>query len=274
MTAGHPVRERRPPGRAGPALPRLLLIALLLAGVLVGLRGGFTAPGLHGPLRHDSVAVGAALEAMLAVLLAVLLVWDRQRPTGDFATRRLRVVLRALLLAGLAAIPIVLLAYGPLRGPLPAEGHARPLPAQSLRASHAQHSSSAHLPLTGLLYTLLGLVLLAAIVACVLLLRRRRRRGTACHPRRPRWRTGSGPGCAPRCCPASGDGRAGRRQGRYHRLLPGHGTEPGRGRGGPDETPTPRPNSWTGPQRPAWSARPRPGSSPGCSTRRGFPGTG
>ncbi|MGP7996396.1 MAG: DUF4129 domain-containing protein [Streptosporangiaceae bacterium] len=173
MTAGHPVRERRPPGRAGPALPRLLLIALLLAGVLVGLRGGFTAPGLHGPLRHDSVAVGAALEAMLAVLLAVLLVWDRQRPTGDFATRRLRVVLRALLLAGLAAIPIVLLAYGPLRGPLPAQGHARPLPAQSLRASHAQHSSSAHLPLTGLLYTLLGLVLLAAIVACVLLLRRR-----------------------------------------------------------------------------------------------------
>ena len=165
-------RDRGGPGGRPPGLTRLIIVALLLAGVLVGLRGDFRSPGLHGPLRHDGVAVGAALEAVLAGLLVILLVQERRRPAGDFATRRLRVALRAVLLAGLAAIPIVLLAYGPLRGPLPAQGHrAQPLPAASLRPS-AHQSPAAHLPLSALLYTLLGLVLLAAIVACVLLLRR------------------------------------------------------------------------------------------------------
>ena len=67
----------------GPALARLLLTALLIAAVLVGLRGGFTLHGWRGPYRRDAVAVGAGLEVALAALLVALLVRSRQ-PGNDF----------------------------------------------------------------------------------------------------------------------------------------------------------------------------------------------
>ena len=162
-------------GVQGGRTPGLVLLALLLGGVLVGLRGGYAPPGLRGPLRHDGIGVGAALEAVLAVLLAALLVWQRRQPAADFATRRLRTVLRAVLVAGLVTIPIVLVADRPLRGPLPPRtvtGLPRPA-APSARPTHLTRSAPIHLPLTALLYTLAGIVLLAAVVACVLLLRRR-----------------------------------------------------------------------------------------------------
>ena len=161
-------------GGSPPGTLRLILVALFLAGVLVGLRGGFTPPRLHGPLHRDGIAVSLGLEAVLAVLLGTLLARQRRAPTDDFATRRLRLVLRAVLLAGLVAIPIALLGYGPLRGPLPTHSRSsRPLPAApSLGPTRAARSAPAHLPLAAVFYTLAGLVLLAAVVACVLLLRR------------------------------------------------------------------------------------------------------
>ena len=171
MTAGEPgVQRGRPPGLT------LVLVGLLLVGVLVGLRGGFIPPALRGPLRHDGIGVGTALEAVLAILLAALLVRQRRQPAADFATRRLRTVLRAVLLAGLVTIPIALLADRPLRGRLPTRPGTGPrLPAApSLRPTRVPRPAPIHLPLAALLYTLLGIVLLAAIVACVLLLRRRR----------------------------------------------------------------------------------------------------
>ena len=61
----------------GPALARLLLTALLIAGVLVGLRGGFALHGWHGPYRRDGIAIGVTLEAILAGLLVALLVRGR-----------------------------------------------------------------------------------------------------------------------------------------------------------------------------------------------------
>ncbi len=109
MTAGEPRI-----GRGRPAGLAVLLTGLLIIGVLVGLRGGFAAPGLHGPLRRDGIGVGAALEAVLAILLIALLARQRRQPTAGFATRRLRTVLRAGLLAGLPAIPLALLADRPL----------------------------------------------------------------------------------------------------------------------------------------------------------------
>ena len=175
------VQGGRPPGwkervQAGRP-PGLILVALLLAGVAVGLRGGFAAPGLRGPLRHDGIGVGAGLEAVLAILLIALLVRQRRQPAAGFATRRLRTVLRAVLLAGLAAIPLALLAYRPLRGRLPPQTRTGPrLPAApSVRPTRMFRSAPVHLPLAALLYTLLGIVLLAAVVACVVLLRRRPR---------------------------------------------------------------------------------------------------
>ncbi len=178
MTAGEAGERPDVAGQAGRGRPSgftLILTGLLLVGVLVGLRGGFVSPGLRGPLRHDGIGVGAALEAVLAILLIALLIRQRRQPAADFATRRLRTGLRAVLLAGVIAIPAALLASTRLRGHPPARlrtGH--PLPtAPSVRPTHLPRPAAVHLPLTALLYTLLGLLLLAAIVACVLLLRRR-----------------------------------------------------------------------------------------------------
>ena len=172
------VPGREPPQTSalrGQALARLLLTTLLIAGVLVGLRGGFALHGWHGPYHQDGVAIGVGLEIILAGLLVAVLVRGR-RPSDDFRVDRVRGVLRAALLAGLAAIPAVLLLAVPL--------HPHPLPPQPLptapqptvrptltRPPHPGHAF--RLPLAGILYALLILALIGGIVACVVLLRRR-----------------------------------------------------------------------------------------------------
>lgn len=176
MTAGQGAGERRIQRGRPPALT-VVIAGLLLAGMLVGLRGGFANLGLHGPLRHDGIGVGAALEAVLIAALSALLIWQRRRPAADFATRRLRTVLRGALLAGVIAIPAALLADAPLRGRQRLRAPTGPrlpaAPTARARPTRLPKPAPVHLPLTAVLYTLLGLVLLAAVVACVLLLRRR-----------------------------------------------------------------------------------------------------
>jgi hypothetical protein len=159
----------------GPALARLLLAALLIGGVLVGLRGGFALHGWRGPYHRDGVAIGIGLEAVLASLLIALLIRGR-RPSDDFRVLRIRSVLRFALLAGLVTIPAVLLLAVPLHPhPLPPQ----PLPAQPQPAVRSTPTRPPHpsapfrLPLTGLLYALLVLALIGGIVVCVVLLRRR-----------------------------------------------------------------------------------------------------
>jgi hypothetical protein len=181
VPAGEPAQTGRAPEPSspgplrGPALARLLLTALLVAGVLIGLRGGFTLHGWHGPYRRDGIAVGVILEVILAGLLVALLVRGR-RPSDDFRVHRLRGVLRTALLAGLVAIPAVLIFAVPL--------HPHPLPPQPLptqpqptgvpTVTRAPHPAPAfRLPLAGILYALLILALIGGIVACVVLLRRR-----------------------------------------------------------------------------------------------------
>jgi hypothetical protein len=181
VPAGEPAQTGRAaePGSAstlrGPALARLLLTALLVAGVLVGLRGGFALHGWHGPYRRDGIAIGVTLEVVLAALLVALLVRGR-RPSDDFRVQRLRGVLRAGLLAGLAAIPAVLILAVPLHPhPLPPQR----LPTQSQPTARPSLTRPPHpapafrLPLAGILYALLILALIGGIVACVVLLRRR-----------------------------------------------------------------------------------------------------
>ena len=219
----------------GPALARLLLTALLIAAVLVGLRGGFTLHGWRGPYRRDGIAVGIALEAVLAALLITLLIRGRH-PSDDFRVQRLRGVLRSALIAALLVFPTILLLAKPLHGhPLPPP-RPQPLPTTSATpaVTRATRPGSAfHVPLTGFLYALLVLALIAGIVACVVLLRRHQPGHDAEPPeaslaegqrRRPAGRGELGPARA---------GQPGRRPGRDHRLLRGHGAEPGRGRGGP-----------------------------------------
>jgi len=159
----------------GPARARLLLTALLIAAVLVGLRGGFTLHGWRGPYRRDAVAVGAGLEVALAALLVALLVRSRQ-PSNDFRIVRLRGVLRFALLAALVIIPAVLLLAAPLHP------HALPLrppptqapPTASPQVTRVPHPGpSFRVSFPDILYALLILVLIGGITACVVLLRRR-----------------------------------------------------------------------------------------------------
>ena len=158
----------------GPALARLLLTALLVAGVLVGLRGGFTLHGWRGPYHRDGIAVGAGLEAVLAGLLVALLIRGRQ-PSDNVRVLRLRSVLRAVLLAGLVAIPAVVLLSAPLhRRPLPPQPLPAPArPAASPRVAKIPHPGGTfRLSLPDVLYTLLVLALIGGIAVCVVLLRR------------------------------------------------------------------------------------------------------
>jgi Domain of unknown function (DUF4129) len=181
VPAGEPAQTGRAaePGSGsalrGPALARLLLTALLVAGVLVGLRGGFAVHGWHGPYRRDGIAIGVTLEVVLAGLLVALLVRGR-RPSDDFRVQRLRGVLRAALLAGLAAIPAVLILAVPLHPhPLPPlRLPTQPQPTVRPSLTRSPHPGPAfRLPLAGILYGLLILALIGGIVACVVLLRRR-----------------------------------------------------------------------------------------------------
>ena len=159
----------------GPALARLLLAALLIAAVLVGLRGGLALHGWRGPYHRDGIAIGIGLEAVLASLLIALLIRGRQ-PSDDFRVLRIRSILRFGLLAGLAAIPAVLLLAAPLHPhPLPPQ----PLPTQpqptvySTPTRPPRPSAPFTVPLTDVLYALLVLALIGGIVVCVVLLRRR-----------------------------------------------------------------------------------------------------
>jgi hypothetical protein len=181
VPADEPARTGRAPEPAsasalrGPALARLLLTALLVAGVLVGLRGGFALHGWHGPYRRDGIAVGVTLEVVLAGLLVALLVRGRW-PSDDLRVHRLRGVLRAALLAGLAAIPAVLILAVPLHPhPLPPQPPpTQPQPTARPSLTRPLHPAPAfRLPLAGILYALLILALIGGIVACVVLLRRR-----------------------------------------------------------------------------------------------------
>ncbi len=164
------------PGGAlhGPALARLLLTVLLIAAVLVGLRGGFTLHGWRGPYRRDGIAVGIALEAVLAGLLVALLIRGRH-PSDDFRVQRLRGVLRSVLVAALLVFPTVLLLAKPLHGHplLPPQPQPIPTTSATPAVTRAPRPAPAfHLSLPGILYALLVLALIAGIVACVVLLRR------------------------------------------------------------------------------------------------------
>jgi hypothetical protein len=157
-------------------LARLLLTALLLGAVLVGLRGGFTLHGWRGPYRRDGIAIGIALEAVLAALLITLLIRGRH-PSNDFRVQRLRGVLRSALIAALIIIPTVLLLAAPLHPhPLPPQ----PLPTQPPQTVYptpprpSRPTAPFHVLFTDVLYGLLVLALFAGIVVCVVLLRRRR----------------------------------------------------------------------------------------------------
>ena len=104
---------RGAPEAGRPAASRIPLVILLVAVVLIGLRGTLAAPHWNGPLHRDGTAVGAVLAVVLAVLLTATLIRGRRatrRPGPELAAvARLRGWLRAALSAGLIAVVILTL---------------------------------------------------------------------------------------------------------------------------------------------------------------------
>jgi hypothetical protein len=167
--------------RSGPGLswPLVLPLTLLVILGLAGLRGAVTAPRWNGPLRHDGLAIGLALEAILGILL-VLTTRRRSRamraapvggvPVNDVAAK-LRGVLTVVLGAGMiaVAVAIFLSLHLHLGGGVPAQPSvsAKPIPRRTLPPQSPQAVPGFRVPLTVLLYVLLVVLLVAAVLLSV-----------------------------------------------------------------------------------------------------------
>ena len=180
------------PRRGGPrwasdlSWPLVLPLTLLIILGLAGLRGAVTGPRWNGPLRHDEVVIGLALEVILGVLLA-LTIRRRSRasraatlsgaPPNDVPAK-LRGVLIFVLGAGMIAVAVGIVVGLHLRvsavaPPLP--GHSiKPRVQPTIRRAHLAPEGSFNVPLAAILYALLILALVAAVVLSVLWARRLR----------------------------------------------------------------------------------------------------
>ncbi len=176
---------------ARPWIAWLPLLTLLILLGLAGLRGAVSQPRWNGPLHRDGVAIGAALEVVLGTLLVITL---RRRaasgngralyPVAVNATAvKLRGVLIAVLGAGMVAVAVTVLVglhlhvFGGLARKSQAQGQPVPTPKFRLPSASPGHSSTIHIPLAALLYTLLVVVLLAGVVISIWVARRFRAPG-------------------------------------------------------------------------------------------------
>jgi Domain of unknown function (DUF4129) len=171
----------RPAARAAEAAAssgltaRVALAALLVAVVLAGI--GAAIPHTDwgdGPGHHQGTAVGVGLEAVFAVLLLAAERHRRRVPAVGQPAAGLRGVLRAGLIGGLVAIPVLILinAAGKFKIRPP-----RPLtqPRHRIRLAHLAASKPGHgFDLVLVLYAVIAALLLAAIVTCLILIWRRR----------------------------------------------------------------------------------------------------
>jgi Domain of unknown function (DUF4129) len=170
-TTGTPASDPTPgtgPRAASGPWPLVLPLALLIILGMAGLRGTMTQPHWNGPLRHDGLAAGLALEAVLGVLLVITI---RRRSaslaaqTVNEVAAKLRAVLIFVLSAGMIATAVIIIIglhvhlFTNVAKQPSVPFHLRNLK-PSLRGS--QHPFTFHVSGVPLLYGLLILVLLAA----------------------------------------------------------------------------------------------------------------
>jgi hypothetical protein len=164
-------------------LARLLQLSLLAVLVMAGLRGTVASPRWNGPLKADGMVIGLALEAVFGVLLVVTVRREgaarraaRGQPlaaAGDEISvpSALRLVLRWVLGAGMAAVAVLLLADLHLHffsKPRQQSGSVAPPLRLRLSPSPSRGGGTAfHIPLGPILYGLLVLALVAAVVLSI-----------------------------------------------------------------------------------------------------------
>jgi len=144
---------------------RVALTAGLVVLVAVALRGKLPAPALDGPFRRDGLAVGAALEGVLACMLVALIVRHRTAPRDALIAARLRVLLTYLVGAGLIAIPAAYLLSRTQSVHLRPRPTPRPTPSGSPRPLGAGHNTGS---VGGLIVIIILLALLGAVLAYVI----------------------------------------------------------------------------------------------------------
>jgi hypothetical protein len=168
----------RPPADAKP-LPhagmwRILLVFLLVLAAMTGLRGAITAPKWDGPLHRDGLAIAAALEGVIAALLAVTVLrfLGHRGVTEGELPAKLRLVLVWVLSLGL--VPIAVLMIIDLHLHYFTRKTLVPFPRQSGVPKQtpgptkpAKPSPGYVIPLSIILYGLLALLLMAVIVLAV-----------------------------------------------------------------------------------------------------------
>ena len=168
-----------PRAGSGSPWPLVLPLALLVILGLAGLRGAVTAPRWNGPLRHDGLVVGLALEVILGVLLVLT---ERRRSRAARATvlsevpvndvpAKLRGVLLVVLAAGMIAVAVAIVISFHLRLPkaVPPQSSvsAKPLPTNKVLPRKQQPAPVFHVPLSVILYILLVVVLVAAVLLSI-----------------------------------------------------------------------------------------------------------
>jgi hypothetical protein len=171
------------PSAGRPAASRVPLVILLIAVILVGLRGTLAAPHWNGPWHSDGTAVGAAFAVVLAALLTATLIRGHRagrRPEPEpAAVARLRGWLRAALTAGLIVVAVVTVASAHFhlfrKGPLPKTpttgGQPVIRPTGRGRAAPVSPPGS----ITSVLFGLLIALAVAAVVLGVVVALRHRR---------------------------------------------------------------------------------------------------
>src|SRR5580692_7462069 len=167
-------------------IARLLPLVLLVILIVAGLRGEVSVPRWNGPLKADGVAIGLALEVILAALLTVTL--RRDAAARRAAERRpytfedaeiepsgaLRFALKWVLGASMIAVAVVLitdlhlhfLGTGkPPTSPPPPLKHKLKLPPPPSQPHGG--GGSLHIPWVPILYGLLVIALVAAVVISI-----------------------------------------------------------------------------------------------------------
>jgi hypothetical protein len=188
MSKQRPPAAHRDAGGWGLSRGRLAVAGCLLVLIAAGLRARVPALRLDGPLRHDALPVGTALEAVLACLAIALAVRHSRAPRDAVVAARLRTVLSYIVGAGLIVIPVLYLLsrQQPKENLRPVTATPRPTPSATGRP-HVAEAGRPPAALIIVLCVLLGLILAAVVYGIIVFLRRHRGLWSGSHGRVPRF---------------------------------------------------------------------------------------